>query len=213
MPLPNRIGRRNVRGDIDPLMSYFGGGGYGSAPVPFISGNTILLYDSGGNPVEGYAATSAGLDLASAAASAGDAIWFPPIPITVYHILAAGVHYIGIYRGASQLTGQITGGDGTTLENLSIIRSEDDAGAIYGLVEGAGGITMNLINVTIDVANATGVAYAVYMANGGRIDAYDTELLAETGSAGYSVYVSSGDFYHWSGVARGTTALLPYWTD
>ena len=32
MPLPNRIGRRNVRGDIDPLMSYFGGGGYGSAP-------------------------------------------------------------------------------------------------------------------------------------------------------------------------------------
>jgi len=178
-----------------------------------LGGDTLLLYDSGGDPVAEYAFTDGGLTSALAAMAAGDVLELPAGTITGGPWTLANGKLIGLSREGSTLDGQLTGGDATALENLRIARSEDDAGAIYGLVEGVGDITMTLVNVTIDVANATGVAYAVYMANGGRIDAHDAELLAETGSAGYAVYVSSGDFYHWSGIARGTTALLPYYTE
>ena len=184
----------------------------GAAPEPTVGlgGDTILLYDSGGDPCAEFAATDAGLILGLAAMAAGDVLEPPVVTITGGPwTLAAGI-LRGKSRDGTVLDGQLTLSDATALENLSVIRSEDDAGAIYGLVEGAGDITATLTNITVNVANATGVAYAVYMANGGRIDAYDTELLAETGSAGYAVYISSGDFYHNGGVARGVTALTPY---
>jgi len=327
MPIPVRASRRNIRADIDPLLSYFGGGGYGSAPSADLirlfdksaltlsgdavtitknyhiiaaeagvtddlatinggdtgwllaiaadsgdtitvkngtgniaisggydialtgdrvllliydgtnwidvgpgtytegpgidiaggagiglGGDTILLYDSGGDPLSEYAFSDAGLTAALAAMAAGDVLELPAGTITGGPWALAHGTLRGLSREDSILDGQLTIGDATAAENLSIIRSEDDAGAIYGIVEGAGDITATLNNISVDVANATGAAYAVYMANGGRIDAYETELLAETGSAGYAVYISSGDFYHISGVARGTTALAPYFT-
>jgi len=116
-------------------------------------------------------------------------------------------------RGASRedcvITGAVTLGDGSTLECLSIVRSIDDAGACYGVIDGGG--TAMITDITIDVANATGAAYAVYMAAGGLIHAWNAELLAETGSAGYAAYVTDGTLDHWSGVALGTTALMPYY--
>ncbi len=177
-----------------------------------LGGDTLLLYDSGGDPVREYAFTDGGLTAAFAAMDASDVLEYPAGKITGGPWVLANGKLVGLSREGSILDGQLTVSDATAWENMSLIRSEDDAGAIYGIVEGAGDIAMTLVNVTIDVANATGVAYAVYMANGGRIDAKETELLAETGSAGYAVYISSGDFYHWSGIARGTEALLPYYT-
>ncbi|MFO7740832.1 MAG: hypothetical protein R6X31_00815, partial [Anaerolineae bacterium] len=88
-----------------------------------LGGDTILLYDSGGNPVAEYAATSAGLDSASSAAASGDVVWLPAATISGDHTLAAGVHYIGVSRWASILTGEITLGDGTTLECCTVERT------------------------------------------------------------------------------------------
>jgi len=179
-------------------------------PVGHFAGDTILLYDSGGLPLTEYPATDAGLSSGLAAMTTGDVLEIPAVTISggpwtlVYGTLR------GIARNGSILDGQLVMSNATKVENLSIIRSIDIAGVCYGILDSAGLLTAIINNVAIDVANATGAAYAVYMANGGIISAYDTELLAETGSTGYSVYSASGDFYHYGGRALGTTALFPY---
>ena len=160
--------------------------------------------------ITSYANSDAGMTLAIAAAVNGDTIYIPPGLFASDYIVPAGVILNGENISDVIFSGQITLSDGSVLENLSIIRSEDEVGAIYGVVEGAGGITAILENVIVTVANATGPAYAVYMANGGEISAFNTQLYAETGSVGYAVYISSGDFYHYGGRALGTTALTPY---
>lgn len=167
--------------------------------------DTILLHHGG--IITGEYAT---LALAIAAAAANDTLFVPPGTWSGDVTVPANVTVRGLSRADCILTGAVTLSAGSELELLSIVRSIDSAGACYGVIEGAGGITATLTNVTVDVSNATGVAYAVYMVEGGRIDASAVTLLAETGSSGYAVYVTSGDFYHWSGVARGTTPLLPY---
>ena len=175
------------------------------------AGNVILLFDSGGAVLGEYAFTDAGLIAGLAAMAAGDVLKMYAGTISGGPWTLANGTLVGQSREDSILDGQITGSDATAIENLSIIRSEDDAGAISGLVEGAGEITMTLVNVTIDVSNATGEAHATHMSFGGEIKVYDTELLAETGSAGYAAYVLEGDFYQFGGRAKGTTAFLPYY--
>lgn len=169
--------------------------------------DTLLLHHGG--IITGEYTT---LTLAIAAATAGDTLWIPPGTWAGDVTFPAQVTGLGLSRNDTILSGQITLSDLTHLENLSIIRSENEVGAVYGVVEGAGDITATLTNVTVDVLNATGPAYAVYMANAGLITARQTTLLAETGSVGYAVYIVSGDFVHLSGVARGTAVLTPYFT-
>lgn len=88
-----------------------------------LGGDTILLYDSGGNPVREYAATSAGLDSATAAAASGDVIWIPACEISGDHTLAAGVEYVGLGRAKTILTGQITMGASSVLSTLTVSRT------------------------------------------------------------------------------------------
>ena len=163
-----------------------------------------------GTDLYAYANTDFDMATCIAAALAGDTILLPTCSLANDYTIPANVTVVGRSIEDCIFTGQITLSDGSVLENLSIIRSEDSAGAIYGIVEGAGDITAIIESVKVDVANATGVAYAVYMANSGTIRAYDTELLAQTGSTGYAVYITSGDFYHYGGRALGTVALTPY---
>jgi len=176
-----------------------------------LGGDTILLYDSGGAALKEFAFTDAGLILALAATEAGDKCELPAGTLTGGPWTLAFGTLTGQTRDSTILDGQLTVGDAVTVDGLSIIRSENDAGAIYGVVEGAGDITAKLNNVYVKVENATGPAYAVYMASGGLIEAIEAELRAQTGSAGYAVYITSGDFVHWSGSAFGTVALEPYW--
>ena len=176
------------------------------APIIGIGLDSVLLSAGDGSPAAEYAT----ITLACAAASSGATILLAPATYAESFSVPEGVTVRGESREDCVITGAVTLGDGSTLECLSIVRSIDDAGVCYGVIDGGG--TATITDITIDVANATGAAYAVYMANGGRIDAWVAELLAETGSVGYAAYVSAGDFYLWSGVARGTTALQPYFT-
>jgi len=159
-----------------------------------------------------YNNNDVGMTTCIAASIAGDTILLPTCSLANDYTIPADVTVVGRSIEDCIFTGEITLSDGGSLENLSIIRSEDDAGAIIGIVEGVGTITAIIKNVTVNVANATGAAYAVYMSNAGTIKAYNAELLAETGSVGYAVYLSAGDFYHYGGRALGTVALTPYFS-
>ncbi len=175
------------------------------------SGETLLLFDSGGAALSEYAFTDAGLTAGLAVMAAGDVMEHPAGTISGGPWTLAAGTLRGLSREDSILDGQLIVSDATAWENMSIIRSEDDAGTISGVVEGAGAITATLINVRIDVANATGEAHAVHMQYGGEIKVYDSELLAETGSDGYAAYDLDGDFYQFGGRAKGTTPFLPYY--
>lgn len=172
--------------------------------------NGIVLYTGAGATV--YDNDDAGLAAAIAAASSGDTIWIPPHTFTGNYTIPAGVTLHGASQADVVFSGQITLSNGSAIENVSIVRSVDQAGAVYGIVEGSGGIEAALDNVVVNVSNATGPAYGVYMTNSGVIWAYNTKLYALTGNDGYAVYITYGDFYHNGGIALGTTALYPYWT-
>ena len=172
--------------------------------------SAILITLFSGATITQYANSDAGMAAAIAAAGAGDTIWLPPCVLANDYTIPASVAVVGASIVDCVLSGEITLSDGSSLETLSIVRSEDDAGAIYGIVEGAGAIEAEMKDVRIDVANATGPAYGVFMENAGILRAFNTEILAETGSVGYSVYTTGGDFYHYSGRAIGTVALTPY---
>ena len=171
-----------------------------------------LILRFSGTELYAYANSDSGMASCIAAGIVGDTILLPSCSLANDYTIPANITVVGRSKEDCIFTGQITLSDGSVLENLSIIRSEDDAGAIYGVVEGAGAITAILNNAVVDVANATGAAYAVYMVNGGVIRAYNAELLAETGSTGYAVYITGGDFYHYGGRALGTVALTPYFS-
>jgi hypothetical protein len=168
----------------------------------------IILFSSA---VSVYAATNAGMAAAIGAASSGDTILVPPCILTSNFTVPAGVTVTGRSIEDVVFTGQITLSNGSTLELLTILRSKDQAGAAYGIVEGTGAITATAKNIRVSVQNAGGPAYALYMANGGTIRITDSELLAEVGTDGYAAYIASGTLYQYGGRALGTTALYPYY--
>ena len=208
MPLSIKPHKRNVRGDRDALSTYFGPISGPGAGGDFVALNKIILYTGSG--ATNYNNTDAGLAAAIIASGSGDTIWIPPTTLTNNYTVPAGVTIHGESVDDVIFTGQITLSNGSALENMSIIRSEDDAGAIYGVVEGAGAITATVRNVKVNVQNAGGPAYALYMANGGTIRVTDSELLAEVGTDGYAAYIASGTLYQYGGRAIGSTALYPY---
>ena len=160
-------------------------------------GDTILIFDSGGNPLAEFAATSAGLDLATAAATAGDKIELPARTISGAHVLGAGVHYAGL-GPATVLTGQITGGSDGSLQNVAIARAASDANTLKGLVCPAGAFTVRACDITciqsgvgdchgvenltdfdtevrscwVDATSVSGLGYAFYSVGAGLIDVY-----------------------------------------
>ena len=170
--------------------------------------NCIILTD--GSDWTAYANDNTGMAAAIAAAASGDTLWLPPCSLTASFTVPASVTLHGISATDCVLTGQVTLSDGSALESLSIIRSEDDAGAVYGIAC-AEALTASLRGVVVNVANATGAAYGIYVTDASTFNAYETELVATTGSVGYAAYVANGTLNHYSGRAVGTTALTPYW--
>ncbi len=162
-------------------------------------GDTVLLFDSGGNPLAEFVATSAGLDAASAAAAANDVVWIPAMTIPDNHALTAGVRYIGVSRWASILTGEITMGNVTTLETCSIIRAANDANDLKGVIgPAAGEAAVSNCKITCTQAGA-GDAYAVSVEDAGDLDVWVSYLNGDsTGGAGYGGHHglgAAGDLY------------------
>ena len=171
--------------------------------------NCIILF-SGSSAI--YANNDTGMAAAIAASGAGDTIWLSPCTLADDYTIPANVTVVGKSIEDVVFTGQITLSNGSALELLTILRSKNQAGAAYGIADAAGSITAQIKNIKVNVQNAGGPAYALYMANGGTIRVTDSELLAEVGTDGYAAYVTSGTLYQYGGRALGSTALYPYYT-
>ena len=159
-----------------------------------------------------YDADDSGMATAIAAAVSGDTIRIPPCTLSGNYVIPAGVTVVGKSIEDCVFSGQVSLSNGSTLENISIIRSGGLISAISGVTTALGCVTATMRNVKVAVSNSVGPAYAVHISSGGDISAHNAELLAEIGSVGYAVCVSSGDFYHYGGRAIGTIPLLPYWS-
>lgn len=174
------------------------------------AGNGTLLYDAGGDPVREYAFTEAGVTEAFADSAVGDVVELPAGTLTGDVTVPAGVTLRGmgaatVIAGAITLKGR--------LKACRVTRTANSGDVLAGIVAGSVGDEGILDDVTIDVQNSGGPAYAVYMAAGGDITAREADLLAEAGTDGYAAYVESGAFRHERGRAVGTTALTPYWME
>ena len=168
-------------------------------------GDSILLFDSGGNPVAEFAATSAGLDLASAAATAGDWIVGCSIPISGDHTLKAGVKY-----GNLVLSGQITGADTAWLVNSFIERTANDANALNGAVAPVSGTFRLWLCYISCVQSGSGQAAALYNGGDGTLKAFLCEAIGTSvAGSGYGSYRDPGyDGYIYvdCGILQGSTS-------
>lgn len=126
-------------------------------------GDSIVIYDAGGEPLAEYTTLSAAL----AAAASGDMVRIPAGTITGNYTLTAGVTVRGIGVQASILTGQITGAAGAALENLSITRTANDSSKLCAVVgPGSGNLTIRECDISATQSGAgTGYAVSVGLGN------------------------------------------------
>ena len=163
-------------------------------------GDTIITFDDGGNPVAEYAPTSTGFGLALAGSA--PIIWLYGYTISGNHTIPANYHVIGNQRDTSILSGLITLSSGSTLTNLSVIRTANDANTLVG-VGGPGTGTGYLYGCRVSVVQSgAGAAYAV-AANGGLylsqgdVHVHRCELEATSAGAAYCGLSSAGRLYVW----------------
>ena len=173
--------------------------------------NTILLYDSLGEALRSQPPTQAGLVAIIALATSGDTIWIPPATISGDHTVPAGVRVVGGSRYASILSGQVTLGATTSLENLSIVRSVNSATAHKGVVVGASG-TSYISNCDVEVTNAgAGAAYGVSVDGNGNVECWSCYLYGNSTSGnGYAAYHAggTGNAYIYGGRCYGSTGTF-----
>jgi hypothetical protein len=177
-----------------------------------LGGDTILLYSAGGDPVAEFTPTSAGLTAALAAmAAAGDGACELPVGIITGGpwIIKCGT-VKGTSRYGSVLNGQVSLGDGASIESLTVIRSLDLAGEFYvvGDVDADGEIS--LLNCLVIGENPSGTVAAVRVAARSTCRVIDSDLIASNALVGYAAFVTDGSFYQYGGRAVGTTPYEPY---
>ena len=159
-----------------------------------LGGDTILHYDSGGNPVAEKPATAAGFDSLLGFAASGDVIWLPARTIGGDHSITAGVKIVGMSRYATILSGQITGGASSSIENLSINRTADSGDTIKGVVDPSSG-TFRIHNCDVTVIQAgAGDARAISAeTNGTTVDVWNSYLYGSSGSGdGHGTWRDTG---------------------
>lgn len=180
-------------------------------------GTMITLYHADGSPVETFAATDAGLDLASAAVD--DAACQVVIPsnavISSAHTLA-GCSYV--FPPGLVVTGTLGTADGTRVYHLNSVVLGDSAGPVMGVTNPDSG-EAHLCGCDIAPVNiGAGGVYAVAVTlNAGDLYCHDCVLDATgaaDGSDGYAGYrnpASAGNlFVIDGGTALGKVAADPF---
>ncbi|KKN52730.1 hypothetical protein LCGC14_0609670 [marine sediment metagenome] len=165
-----------------------------------LGGDTILLYDSGGSPII-ESPTITGIMVL---ASSGDIIKIPVGTFSDNITILDGIKVVGTSRYATILTGEITGGDEASIENLSVIRTANDSDDLKGIVV-TDAVVFYIHNCDIEVTQAgSGDARALSSeANSAIIEAWNSYLygssVAGSGYAGWrdtdlvtSIYIIGG---------------------
>jgi len=176
-----------------------------------LGGDTILHYDSGGNPVAEKPATAAGFDSLLAFAASGDVIWLPARTIGGDHSITAGVKIVGMSRYATILSGQITGGASSSIENLSITRAADSADTIKGAVNPSSGtFYINGCNIVITQAGSGDARAISAETNSTTVEVWNSYLYGNSGSgSGHGTWRDTGTsalIVVFGGRIRGSTA-------
>ncbi len=165
-----------------------------------LGGDSILLYDSGGAPVQEFATLTAAL----AAMASGDVVALPAGTIPGDHTVPAGGHLAGLDREGTILTGKLTLLGDATVRNLSVDRTANDSGDLIGVESAA---TSYIYNCNVScVQSGTGNAFGVRAMTGGSIGIYDSWLTGQSaGAAGYSAFAVNGYIYWFGGRATYST--------
>lgn len=194
-------GIASVDGGVNSTLTLNVGEGPGidiTADAVGLGGDTILLFDNGGNPVAEHAATNAGFAAAIAAAGAGDLIQLPlALTLTAAHAIPASV----TLRGPCVITASGDYGKLLTVDAASILEmleinytttsSSGDPSSIYGS-EGC-----NLRHIKATTTNSTD-ATATYglkfdsIADGVRIhDCYFAAVGSVASAGRYGIYIAT----------------------
>lgn len=199
--LEGRAGIQERIGRLEAADKQFGGG---------IPAGYILRFTSAGAFASSYPVTAAGFAAAIAAASSGDVITVPPATITGNVTIPANVKIVGESRYGTILTGQITGSSGSSLENLSVIRTANDSSILKGVVAPSSG-TMYISDCDIECTQSgSGDARAISGESGGSIEAWSCFLYgsAVSGTGLAAFRTGGGAIYIYGGKARGSTVTF-----
>jgi len=155
----------------------------------------VYLYDESLGVVSPYNANYSGLSDAISAAASGDVIFFPNVTIAGNITVPDGVSIVGISREQSILDGQVTIGDDSSIENMSIITSGSTAGTIKGIASVASK-TFYVYDCNIEITqNGPGSAYALSIEHSTCfIHTHNCLLYGKAPSSGngYAAYKASG---------------------
>jgi len=123
-----------------------------------------------GTELYAYDNDDLGMAAAIAAASAGDTILLPTCNLVDDYTIPANVTIVGRTIEDCIYTGQITLSDGSALENLSILRTADDAVIYYGLSPPSGEGIAYVYNCIISVIQSgAGDGYAILQTGRGNL--------------------------------------------
>jgi hypothetical protein len=182
-------------------------------------GDTILLFDSAGDPVAEWAATEAGLTAALAAATAGDRVEIPCRSITLTGVLTVpdNVTLCGMSRKSSIInTGSnyIQHGEGAYLKNLTVTSATSSAGELVGVKAPAeDDCIIELCDIVIENTGA-GDAFGVTCDSGmaednGDLWVRECVIVAEASEGdGYAGRSAAGILYVMRSEVRGSTACF-----
>ena len=162
-----------------------------------LGGDTILLYSADGDPVAEFAATDAGLDLASAAASANNKIIIPSNTVlTSDHTLANCDYEFPSTTYAITLTLV----NGTVVYRAHLEPADGSGLVIVGFIGPSSGEAKLFDVISIPTNTSTGGVRAVYGSNGGRLKIYGNSFLDGRNNDGvgdtYAAYAASGSFIY-----------------
>jgi len=171
--------------------------------------DSILLVDSGSISAREYAANNTGFAAALSAATSGDAILVPTCTVTGNHTITAGVKVVGYSRYATIFSGQITmGGDGSSMENLTIKRIADDSSDYKALINPDSGTAYAHSCDLIISQTGSGDAKVVNLDNNGILEMWNCLCSgASTSGSGYAGFDGggTGGLYFFGGRCYGST--------
>jgi hypothetical protein len=175
-------------------------------------GNLIWRINTAGVGITWYPGSDAGFTAANAGASASDVILLPPKTFTNTLTITAGAKVVGWSRFTTTLSGQITGGAGSSLENLTITRAANDGGTLIGVISPAAGIFYITGCDIVCTQSGGGDCYAVSAEdNGTIIEIWNSYLYGNAGGGGTGYGArrdggTSADMFVYDSRVRGSTA-------
>jgi len=157
--------------------------------------HAIWLLDSGGAAIKDYTADSNGFDGANAEATSGDIIWVPACTVAGDKGIDEGVKVVGASRYATIFSGKFTLDTDSSIENLTVIRSEDEASTIIAVVAPDAEGKAYINNCDVKATNAgAGDARGVQVDDVADLECWNSYLYGNSsGGDGFGGYPGTGE--------------------